>query len=127
MFSLLFSDGAISIDPLIGGREMCVSLFRNIRRELLGDSLNSDNQMGEGGWADTHTLRGYDVNVDALTIRLPDAKIRGSWEMVNDPVSKPGNIRIQVGKVQTLRGLFNHWVGASRFWKYMGAPFNALL
>ena len=83
--------------------------------------------MEEGDWEDTHILLVYEVNVDALAIRLQDAKIRGAWEIANDPISNPGNRIIPVKKGQILRGLINHWVGSSRFWKYMVALFNSLL
>ena len=83
--------------------------------------------MEEGDWESTHILLGYEVNVDTLIIRLPVAKVGGAWEMIHDPVFQPGNRITPVKKVQILRGLINRWSGASRFWKYMTAPFNALI
>ena len=83
--------------------------------------------MEEGEWEDTHILLVYEVNVDALATRLPNAKVGGAWEVINDPVFHPWNRVIPVEKAQILRGLVNHWSGANRFWKYMTAPFNALI
>ena len=81
----------------------------------------------EGEWEDTQILLGYEVNVDSLKIRLPDAKIRGSWEVITCPVYKSRNRIIPVKKVRILRGLINHWMGANRFWEYMSLPLNTLM
>ena len=49
-----------------------------ICRKLIGyDSINQDKLTAEGEWEETHILLGYEVNVDALTIRLPNAKVGG--------------------------------------------------
>ena len=122
-------DDAIFIEPRLGRRpEVVVLCWGSICRKLLGeDSLNQDKLMEEGDWESTHILLGYEVNVDTLIIRLPVAKVGGAWEMIHDPVFQPGNRITPVKKVQILRGLINRWSGASRFWKYMTAPFNALI
>ena len=111
-------------------QEVCVSFWGNVRRGILGDdSLNQDKltEEEEEEWKRTRIVLWYEVNVDALTSRLPDAKVCRAWEVPRDHVFQSGNRIIPVKNAQLLRGLINHWVGAKRFWKYMGSPPNALL
>ena len=129
MCSILRADDAIFIEPRLGRRpEACFSCWGNIFRKLLGDdSPNRYKLTEEGEWEDTHILLGYEINVDSLTTRLPNAKVGGAWGMISDPVFQMRNRAIRVKKAHILRGLINHWGDANRFWKYMTAPFNALL
>ena len=100
----------------------------NLRRALMGDdSPDRDTLSKEGELDHTHILLGYEVNVDALSARLPDGKVCGSWGITHGPVFKPGNRIIPAENAQVVRGLINHWMGAIRFWKYNDAPFNAIL
>ena len=103
--SLLFVDDAIFIEPRIGMRpEVCVSCWESIWRRLLGaDSPNEDKLMEEGDWKSTHILLGYEVNVNSLTIRLPEAKVCGAWGILHDSVFKEGNRIIPVKNAQVLR------------------------
>ena len=43
----------------------------------------------------THIHLGSGVNVDALTARLPDAKICGARDVLIGPISNPGNRIVQ--------------------------------
>ena len=96
--SLLFADDAIFIETRVGMRpEVCVSCRGSICRRLLGDdSPNEDKLMEEGDWKSTHILLGYEVGVNSLSIRLPGAKVCGSWEILHDAVFKEGNRIIPV-------------------------------
>lgn len=117
MRSLLFVDDPIFVEHRVEMRPgVCVSCWESIcRRRLGGDSSNKDNLMEAGEWGDTHILLGYEVNADALTIRLPNAKVGGAWGVINDPVFQPGNRAIPAKQVQILRGLINHRSDPDRF------------
>lgn len=129
MCSLPFAGDAIFTDPRMCVRpEVRVSCWESARRKLLGeDSLNQDKLTEEGDRKETQILLGYEVGANALTIRLPDAKVGGEWAATNDPAFQPGTSAIQAKKVQILRGLINHRGVADRFSRCMPATLNALL
>ena len=91
------------------------------------DAINDEKMALEGVWDAQHIILGLEINVDRLTIRLPEAKQMDAFDVVNIPEFRPGNQIVMVRSVQRLRGLVNHWKSSCRFWHYVASPVNALM
>ena len=127
--SELFADDAIFVEPNLGQRpRLVISCWEDICRKMLGkDAINNEKIALEGVWDVQHIISGLEINVDKLTIRLPEAKQMDAYDVVNSPEFRPGNQIVMVKSVQRLRGLVNHWKSSCRFWHYMASPINALM
>lgn len=82
---------AILIEPRLGlGCELVGILRDYVRRELMGpDSSNLAKPGDEGAAQDARFLLGFEVNVDAITINSPQAKVMDSLYLIRDHVAHP--------------------------------------
>ena len=127
--SQIFADDAIFIEPQMGQRlENVVICWEHICCKILGpSSINRDKLDEEGRWQESHIISGFSVNVELLTIELPEVKMMNAREVVMENMIGPGNRVVSVKCIQTLRGLLNHWRYANKFWHHFAAPVNGLL
>ena len=85
-------------------------------------SINQEKAKLEGPWITSHILPGFEIDVDALAVRLPSAKVADAWAFSQNPMFAPGNRSITSNLAQELRGLINRWIQPS-----LASPVNGLM
>ena len=89
--SQLFVDDAIFVEPNVGQRkEMVIACWGYICRELLGHgALNEGKLELECVRSTSHIIRGFEANVESMTIRLPPSKKSDAWDKINHHMIDP--------------------------------------
>ena len=120
---------AMFSDVKIKGRMSdCIRRWEWRRRRYFGnDAINQKKGEQEGKWATTNILLGVAIDTRSGEISIPVERIYGDKLLVECEDFDPGKATLSLKAVQTLRGLCQHWINASCFWRSPIQLFDALL
>ena len=105
-----------------------VLTWETITIGLLGrQAINLDKLEEEGRWSDSHTMLGFDINSNLLTISLPDAKITGARALFEKLFETRRCRALEVITLQQIRGHVEHFKAPNSLWKFLTGPIGLLL
>ena len=127
--SSIYADDCMLIECPVGNRlSACASCWEWSCQQILGDdSINNEKKGPECHWSQKHTLLGFEVDAETMTIKLPDEKIQQEGSLVLSAELMPGNYGIIAKTLQQLRGLCVHWLTCNPFWYCLCRPIDFLL
>ena len=97
------------------------------RRYFGEDSINLRKAEEEGKWPTGNILLGFAIGAKSEEIATPSGKIYGAKLLIDTDDFSAGGTLLNLKDVQTLRGLCQHWINASGFWKAVTQVLDALL
>ena len=117
--AFLYVGDAMFIEPRIGSRpEDSISTWEWACKGVLADRIIHEEKAKTEGYLSTkHTLLGFDIDTETGIIEVPPVKVMGARIMILSDVYRPGSSKVKVRDIQVLRGLCQHWLSASLYWK----------
>ena len=127
--SRLYVDDGVFSDVKMPIRQLANTLvWESTTLGLLGPkSLNLDKMKEEGDRGTTHTMLGFNINSEFLTITLPEAKVTGAWFLFDGLRQKAGSRTFGILELQQVRGHIEHFEASNAIWKFLTGPIDALL
>ena len=106
-----YVDDSAFVEPWLGTRPwLAVALWEAGLTRCFGEpALHRVKKLVEGACATRITLWGIDVDTKTGTFTLPECKVERAREFLASPTFDPGNTRIELKRLQELRGKLEHW------------------
>ena len=100
-------DDSVVVEPLLGARPwLAVEALGHSIKTILGkDALNLEKQIEEGTPAVEQIVWGLYINVESMTIRLPEPKALKMRYLLALPELQKGSRQVKLKTAQELRGL----------------------
>lgn len=98
-----------------------------ITRGVLGKRAINTDKLGIGGaWSTDHTLIGFDVYSELMTVRLPEPKVTGARALFGNLETLPPSRAVELLTIQKLRGRMGNFRAPNSMWGILMGPVDML-